>query len=77
MYTQPRNSWDLHNFRQRADDTLREYIQRFSTKHNELPNITDTDMINAFIYGMTCEALVHALGHETSRTLRELLDIAT
>jgi hypothetical protein len=47
-YTHPGNSWDLCNCRQRADETLREYIQRFSKKRNELPNITDTDVINAF-----------------------------
>ena len=34
-------------------------------------------MINAFICGMTYEALINALGHETPRTMRELLDIAT
>ena len=42
-------------------------------KHNELQNITDADMINAFICGMTCEAL----GHETLRTTRELLNVTT
>ena len=41
------------------------------------PNITDTDVINAFIYGMTYEALVHAPDCETPRMMRELLDIAT
>jgi hypothetical protein len=46
-------------------------------KCNELPNITDADVINAFIYGMTCEALVHSLSCETPCTLQELLDIAT
>jgi hypothetical protein len=34
-------------------------------------------MINAFSCGMTYEALVHALGCETLRTTRELLDVAT
>jgi hypothetical protein len=34
-------------------------------------------VINAFIYDMTCEALVHVLGRETSRTTRELLNITT
>jgi hypothetical protein len=41
MYTWPGNSWDLRNCRQRPDKTLREYIQHFSKKRNELPNITD------------------------------------
>jgi len=34
-------------------------------------------MINAFICGMTYEALIHALGHKTSRMTWELLDVAT
>jgi hypothetical protein len=74
-YTHLRNSCDLHNYKQRADKTLQEYIQRFSKKRNELLNITDADMINAF--GMTYEALIHALGHETPCMTRELLDVAT
>jgi hypothetical protein len=76
-HTRPRNSWDLRNCKQRPDETLREYIQRFSKKHNELPNITDTDVINAFICGTTYEMLIHALDRETPRMMRELLDIAT
>jgi len=77
MNTRPENSWDLRNCRQRPDETLREYIQRFSKKLNELPNITDTEVINAFTCGMTYKALIHALSHETSCTTWELLDIAT
>jgi hypothetical protein len=34
-------------------------------------------VINVFIYGTTYEALIHTLGRKTSRTMRELLDIAT
>jgi hypothetical protein len=34
-------------------------------------------MINAFTYGTTCEALIHALHHETLCMTQELLDIAT
>ena len=34
-------------------------------------------MINAFIYGTSCEALVHTLSHGTPRTTWELLDVTT
>ena len=64
-YTQLGTSWDLRNYRQRSNETLREYIQNFSKKRNELPNITDANVINAFICGMTYEALVHAPDRET------------
>jgi hypothetical protein len=76
-YTQPGNSWDLCNYSQRADETLGEYIQCFSKKRNELPNITDANVIIAFICDMTCEVLIHALSHKTPRTTQELLDITT
>jgi hypothetical protein len=42
-------------YRQSSDETLRKYVQRFSKKRNELPNITDADVINAFTYGTTYE----------------------
>jgi hypothetical protein len=32
-------------------------------------------VINAFICGMTCEALTHMLSHETLCMTRELLDV--
>ena len=57
--------------------TLQEYIHRFSKKHNELPNIADADVINGFICGMTCKALVHMLGHEIPCMMWELLDVTT
>jgi hypothetical protein len=34
-------------------------------------------VFNAFICGMTCEALIHALGRETQCTMWELLDVTT
>ena len=77
MYTRPRNSWDLRNYRQRANETIRGYIQRFSKKHNELPNITDANVISAFIRGMTYEAPIHVLGRETPHMMLELQDITT
>jgi hypothetical protein len=76
-YTRLGNSWDLHNYRWKADKTLQEYIQCFSKRRNELPNITDADAIHAFICSTTYEALVLVLGCETPSMMWELLDIAT
>ena len=42
-----------------------------------LPNITDVDVINSFIYGMTCEALIHTLERKTLGMTWELLDVTT
>lgn len=39
-----------------------DYIWRFSQKRNELPDATYADLVSAFTYGTTNEALVHELG---------------
>jgi hypothetical protein len=41
---------------------LRDYIRRFSKQRTELPNITDSDVISAFLAGTTCRDLVSKLG---------------
>jgi hypothetical protein len=71
------NSWDLRSCHQKPDETLHEYIRRFSWQCTELPNVTDVDVIGAFLVGTTRKELVHKLGCKGPRTTRELLDIAT
>jgi hypothetical protein len=56
---------------------LREYIQRFSKQRTELPNITDSDVIGAFLAGTTFRDLVSKLGRKTPTRASELMDIAT
>jgi hypothetical protein len=41
----PRNSLDLWSSQQKQDESLREYIRRFSNQRTKLPNITDSDII--------------------------------
>jgi hypothetical protein len=53
-YVRPRNSWDLRSCRQHPGESLREYIRRFSKQRTELPNITDSNVIGAFLAGTTC-----------------------
>jgi hypothetical protein len=72
----PRNSWDLWSCRQQPGESLREYIRRFSKQRTELPNITDSDVIGAFLVG-TCRDLVSKLGRKTPTKASELMDIAT
>ena len=67
--------WDLKNCRQKAEETHRGYIRRFSRQCNELPNIADTDVIGAFLSGTTCESLGHKLVCKGPQTTKELLDI--
>jgi hypothetical protein len=44
---------------------------------SELPNVTNADVVGAFLTGTTCKELVHELGCKGPCTTRELLDIAT
>jgi hypothetical protein len=76
-YVRPRNSWDLRSCRQQPGKSLREYIRRFSKQRTELPNITDSDVIGAFLAGTTCHDLVSKLGRKTPTKVSEMMDIAT
>jgi hypothetical protein len=73
----PGNSWDLRSCRQHPGESLRDYIRRFSKQRTELPNITDSDVIGAFLAGTTCRDLVSKLGRKTPTRASELMDIAT
>jgi hypothetical protein len=72
-----RNSWDLRSYRQQPGESLREYIRWFSKQCTELPNITDSDVIEAFLVGTTCQDLVSKLGRKTPTKASELMDITT
>jgi hypothetical protein len=56
---------------------LRDYIRWFLKQRTELPNITDSDVIGAFLAGTTCRDLVSKLGRKTPTRASELMDIAT
>jgi broad specificity phosphatase PhoE len=71
------NSWDLRSCKQKPGESLRDYIRRFSRQRTELPNITDSNVIMAFLSGTTCKELVRELGRKTPLTANELMDIIT
>jgi hypothetical protein len=77
MYVRHGNSWDLRSCRQQPRESLREYIRRFSKQRTELPNITDSNVIGAFLAGTTCRDLVSKLGRKTPTRASELMDITT
>jgi hypothetical protein len=76
-YVRPGNSWDLRSCCQQPGESLRDYIRRFSKQRTELPNVTDSDVIGAFLTGTTCHDLVSKLGRKTPTKASELMDIAT
>jgi hypothetical protein len=57
-YMRRGNSWDLKSCKQKPGESLHDYIWCFSKQHTELPNITDSDVIMAFLSGTTCKELV-------------------
>jgi hypothetical protein len=76
-YMRPGNSWDLRSCKQKSGESLRDYIRHFSKQCTELPNITDSDVIMAFLSGTTCKELVRELGRSTPITANGLMDIIT
>jgi hypothetical protein len=76
-YVRPGNSWDLRSCRQQPGESLRDYIRRFLKQRTELPIITDSDVIGAFLAGTTCRDLVSKLGRKTPIRASKLMDIAT
>jgi hypothetical protein len=76
-YKRPGNSWDLQSCKQKLGESLRDYIWCFSKQRTELPNITDSDVIMAFLSGTTCKELVRELGRSTPITANSLMDIIT
>jgi hypothetical protein len=76
-YVRPGNSWDLRSCRQQPGESPWEYIWWFSKQRTELPNITDSDVIGAFLAGTACRDLVSKLGRNTPTKVSELMDIAT
>jgi hypothetical protein len=57
-YMCPGNSGDLRSCKQKSSESLRDYIRRFSKQRTELSNITDSDVIMAFLSGTTYKELV-------------------
>jgi hypothetical protein len=76
-YMRPGNSWNLRSCKQKPGESLRDYIRRFSRQRTELPNVTDSDVIMAFLSGTTCKELVRELGCNTPLTANGLMDIVT
>ena len=58
-YVHPGNSWDLKGCRQKPNESLRDYVRRFSKQCTELPSVTHVEVINAFPEGTTCRNMVH------------------
>ena len=74
-YVRPGNSWDLKSYQQEPNESLQDYIYRFSKWCNSLPDVVDVDVISVILSRTTYESLIHKLGCLKPRTTRDLLDI--
>jgi hypothetical protein len=76
-YVFPGNSWDLRACIQKPGESLRDFIKRFSKRCTELPSVAQSEIVHAFLEGMTCRDLVRELGRSPPVDSNELFDIAT
>ena len=76
-YVRPGNSWDLKSCRQKLDESLRDFIRRFSKQRTELPSVGDSEVVQAFLSGTSCRDLIRELGRNVPTSAAALLDVAT
>jgi hypothetical protein len=76
-YVRPGNSWDLRACTQKPDESLRDFIRRFSKSCTELPSVAQSEIVHAFLEGTTYQDLVRELGQSPPVDSNELFNIAT
>jgi hypothetical protein len=76
-YVRPGNSWDQHACTQKPGESLQDFIRRFSKRCTELPSVTQSEIVHAFLEGTTCRDLVRKLGRIPPVDSNEQFDIAT
>jgi hypothetical protein len=76
-YVRPGNSWDLRSCTQKPEESLRDFIRRFSKRCTKLLSVVQSEIVHAFLEGTTCRDLVRELGRSPPVDSNELFDIAT
>ncbi|GJN27676.1 hypothetical protein PR202_gb15718 [Eleusine coracana subsp. coracana] len=74
----PDNHFDLTRIKQKTDEPLRDYIQRFYAKKTKIPNVPDQQIIAAFQGGIRSDDLVCEIGrrnHDLKLTAQECFEI--
>ena len=75
-YKRPRKKQDLYHIAQLKKETLREYIERFCKAWNDIPDVTDDDVIRTFIDGCLNKRCVQDVTIRKPTTVKELMKIA-
>jgi hypothetical protein len=68
---------DLRACTQKPDESLRDFIRRFSKRCTELPSVAQSEIVHALLEGTTCRDLVRELGRSPPVDSNELFDITT
>jgi hypothetical protein len=69
------NSWDLLGCTQKPGESLWDFIRCFSQCCTELLSVAQSEIMHAFLEGMTCWDLVRELGRSLSVDSNEMFDI--
>jgi hypothetical protein len=67
---------EVKSCKQRKDETLRSYIQRWSVIKNSAEDVSDERAIDAFSGGLRRSDLVEEVGRTKPRTMSELMEVA-
>ena len=73
MWEQPGTKYDLEKLHQSFEESLRDFIRRFTETKNSIPNITDAEAITAFTKGLRHEQLHGKLYRKRPTTIGELI----
>jgi hypothetical protein len=73
----PGNSQDLRVCTQKPDESLWDFIRRFTKRCTKHPSVAQSEIVHAFLEGTTCRDLVRELERSPSVDSNELFDIAT
>ena len=76
MCTRPGTKHDLNRINQKPSELLRSYIRRFSKMRNSIPNITEVEVITAFIRGLHHRELRSKFNYKPPTSISEMITTA-
>jgi hypothetical protein len=75
-YERPSTAETLETFRQKHDESLRDYIKYFCNARNAIPYIQDIEIINAFHDGVNDIKTVEEIAMKKPKMVADLLTVA-
>ena len=73
---QPGTKHDLNRINQKPSELLRSYIRRFSEMRNSIPNITEAEVITAFVRGLHHRELRSKFNRKPPTSISEMITTA-